>query len=253
VKSNILPLYLKELRSLFFSPVAYIVLTGFVGLTGLFWAMGVTQFAQYSMMYAGRPGMELDIARLLGGMFGNTAVILLFVAPMIGMRSFSEERRAGTIETLFTLPFTDLDIVLAKWLAAMTLLLLMLVPMFLHMVMIAGKTIFPWSVVATGFLGLLLFGSAILSLANLVSSLTENQVVAGVVTFGIGLGIWVLSWIAGEAPYAVRSLLEQVSPLNHLNDLHRGVVNLQDLSYFILFTAFMLFGTLRVLESKKWR
>jgi len=171
----------------------------------------------------------------------------------VSMRLFSEEKKTGTIETLFTYPFSDLDIVLGKWLASLTLLAAMLLPTLLWVAVIADKTSIPWAVFFCGLGGLFLVGACFLAAGLFTSALTENQVIAAALGFGSILFLFILGWMAGEASGWAKTVLEQVAIISHFQDLTKGVVNLKDLSYFILFTALMLFGTLRVLESKKWR
>lgn len=254
MRTNILPIYLRELKALFYSPVAWLVLFAFFLLAGYFWAASVTAYASYSMMMGMRGGAELRLVdHLIAPFFGNVTVTFIFLLPLVSMRLFSEEKKTGTIETLFTYPFSDLDIVLGKWLASLTLLLAMLLPTLLFPALIADKTSLPWPVVLSGLGGLFLVGACFLAAGMLTSALTENQVIAAALGFGSILFLFILGWMAGEASGWARTALEQVAIMTHFQDLAKGVVNLRDLSYFILFTALMLFATLRVLESKKWR
>lgn len=254
MKTNILPIYKRELKALFYSPVAWLVLAAFFLLGGYFWAASVTAYARYSMMAGMRPGMELKIADyLISPFFGNVTVTFIFLLPLVSMRLLSEEKKSGTIETLFTYPFSDVDIVLGKWFASLTLLAAMLLPTLLFPALIASKTTLPWSVIVTGLGGLFLVGACFLAAGVFTSALTENQVIAGALGFGSILFLFILGWMSGQASGWAKTLLEQVAIMTHFQDLTKGVINLQDISYFILFTALMLFGTLRVLESKKWR
>lgn len=253
MKTNIAPIYLRELKGIFYSPVAWLVLFAFYLLAGYFWAASVTAYASYSYMAAGR-GAEMKLMEyLVSPYFGNVTVIFIFLLPLVSMRLFSEEKKTGTIETLFTMPFSDLDIVLGKWLASVTLLAAMLLPTLLFPLLIADKTVMPWAVVASGFGGLFLLGGCFLAVGLFTSALTENQVVAAALGFGSLLFLFILGWMSSELSGAPKALLEQLAIMNHFQDLSKGVLNLKDLSYFVLFTVLMLFGALRVLESKKWR
>lgn len=253
MKSNILPIYLRELKAIFYSPVAWLVLFAFYLLGGYFWAASVTAYANYSVMMAGRGGEMKLVDYLIAPYAGNLTVTFIFLLPLVSMRLLSEEKKSGTIETLFTLPFSDLDIVLGKWFASLTLLAAMLIPTLIFPMIIADKTIMPWAVVFSGFGGLFLLGACFLAAGLFTSALTENQVVAAALGFGSILFLFILGWMAGEASGWTKTLLEQVAIMNHFQDLSKGVINLKDITYFTLFTVLMLFGTLRVLESKKWR
>lgn len=255
MSSNILPVYLKELRSNFYSPVAYLVLFAFYLLCGYFWAASVTAYSQYSFMMAGRGGggeMKL-VDYLIAPYFGNVVVTFIFLLPLVGMRSFAEEKKTGTFEVLFTYPFSDLDILLGKYFAALTLLAAMIVPLLAFPALIADKASLPWGVIATGFGGLFLVGACFLAAGLFTSALTENQVIAAALGFGAVLFLFILGWMEGQASGVTKDLLAGLSVVSHFQDLSKGVVNLKDILYFVFFTGFSLFATLRVLESKKWR
>ena len=256
MKTNILPMYLRELRAIFYSPVAWIVLFAYYLLAGYFWVALEGHYAYYSIMMASRGGggQEMKLADyLIEPYFGNVTVTFLFLLPLVSMRQLSEEKKSGTIEILFTWPFSDLDIVLGKWFASLTLLAAMLVPTLIDFLLIADKAAVPWAVVASGYTGIFLVGACYLAVGLFTSSLTENQVVAAALSFGALLLLFVINWIEPNTSGAVKALIGQLSITGHSQDLTKGLVNLKDIVYFILFTVLMLFGTLRVLESKKWR
>ncbi|HTB21165.1 MAG TPA: ABC transporter permease [bacterium] len=255
MKSNLLPIYLREVRSLFYSPVAWLVLFAFYLLAGFFWASPLSQYAAYSLMAASRGGgSEMKLVDwLIAPYFGNVAVTFIFLLPLVSMRQFSEEKKSGTIEILFTWPFSDLDIVLGKWFASLTLLAAMLAPTLLNFVMIADKTALPWPVLASGFAGIFMVGACFLAVGLFTSALTENQVVAAALSFGTLLLLFILSWVEAQTSGLTKDLVGQLSIISHLQALTKGLVDLKDITYFVLFTVLMLFGTLRVLESKKWR
>jgi ABC-2 type transport system permease protein len=254
VKTNIAPIYFRELKSLFYSPVAWLVLFAYFMLAGIFWAMTVSNYASMSMYASMRPGTEMKIVDyMLLPYFGNVTVTFIFLLPLVSMRFFSEEKKSGTIELLFTYPLSDSDIVLGKWFATLTLLAAMLLPTLLWFAVIAGKTSLPWAIVLCGLTSNFLMGACFLSVGLLTSSLTENQVIAAALSFGSILFLFVIGWMDSLVSGLIKTLLEQISVTSHFQDLIKGVINLKDISYFVLFTALMLFGTLRVLESKSWR
>ncbi len=251
--TNLYPIYRRETRALFLSPVAWIVLFAFYSLAGFFWVAPLSQYAFYSVMMAERGQVMKLVDYLIAPFLGNVTVTFIFLLPLVSMRQFSEEKKSGTIETLFTYPFSDLDIVLGKWLAAVTLLGVMLLPLLMDFGLIADKVAVPWPVVATGMAGVFMVGACYLAVGLFTSALTENQVVAAALSFGALLLLFVLNWLAASASGSLHDLIGQLSITTHMQDLTKGLLALKDVTYFILFTAFMLFCTLRVLESKKWR
>ena len=126
----------------------------------------------------------------------NSAVIILFLLPMITMRTYSEEKRSGTIELLLTSPLTDLEIILGKFLGAMGLYAAMLAVTVLYIAILFCFGNPEWRPIVAGYLGLLLLGGCFISIGLLISSLTKNQIVAGVVTFAVFLMLWIINWSA---------------------------------------------------------
>jgi ABC-2 type transport system permease protein len=257
VKTNILPVYLRELKSIFYSPIAYIVMFMFALLSGYFFG-SVTQFySNYSMQamaqarYGQAQPMKL-MEYLFSPYWGNLGVTFLFLLPLISMRMFSEEKKSGTIELLFTYPLSDLDILMGKYLAGLTFLAALLAEAAVYPLLLADLAPIQWGVLLLGLFGLGLVGAAFLALGTFTSALSENQVIAGSLGFGSLLLLFVLDWVA-KSGGPLSGFLSQLSVMSHFGEMPRGNLNLSDLSYFILFIAFCLFGTLRVLESKKWR
>jgi ABC-2 type transport system permease protein len=254
MKSNISPIYFRELKSLFYSPVAYLVLFAFYLLSGYFFASIVTAYANYSMMSAGRGGGDMKLLEYLFAPYlGNVAVTFIFILPLISMRAFSEEKKSGTIETLFTLPFSDLDILLGKYFASLTLLAAMLLPVFMFPLFIADKAALHWPAILSGFFGIFLVGATFISVGIFTSALTENQVISAALGFGTILLLFVLGWMESSASGFFKDLLQNLAIMTHFQEMSKGVIALKDVMYFVLFSGFSLFATLRILESKKWR
>jgi ABC-2 type transport system permease protein len=258
VKTNILPVYLRELKSIFYSPVAYLVLFAFFLLSGFFWTTGLFWYADMSLKSAqmpqiyGNQSMKL-VDMLFAPFYANLAVIFMMLLPLVTMRQFSEEKKQGTIETLFTYPLSDLDIVLGKWFASLTLLAVMLLPLLIFPALIADQAALPWPIIASGMMGIFLVGAGYLAAGLFFSALTENQVVAAALSFGALLFLFILGWLENLSSGWMKGLIENVTLINHFQGLTKGVLSLKDVTYFIFFAVFCLFGTLRVLESKSWR
>ena len=243
----------KELRSYFSSPIAYVVVGLFSILFGYFFVASLSFFVRISMQ-GGMGGPPINLNEfLLRPLFGNTAVILLFVLPMITMRSYAEEKQSGTIELLLTSPLTDFEIILGKFLGAMTLFGLMLGVTALHMGILFWYGEPELAPLLSGYLGLLLMGGSFISLGLLISSATKNQVVAGTITFAVLLLFWVISWMAESTTSTTQSVLAYLSILNHFEDFSKGVIDTTHLAYYLSFISFSLFMTAKSMDSERWR
>ena len=179
----------KEIQAYFDSPIAYIVIGMFSLLFGYFFATGVSAFAQQSMqMQSMGGGGPMNVNQMLvGPLLMNATVVILFVMPMITMRTYSEEKRSGTIELLLTSPVTDLEIVLGKFFGAVGVYLGLLAVTAVYVAILFGLGDPEWRPLIAGYLGLFLLGSCFISLGLFISSTTKNQVVAGAVTFIVAL------------------------------------------------------------------
>jgi ABC-2 type transport system permease protein len=178
---------------------------------------------------------------------------MLFFLPFMTMRLFAEERRSGSIELLLTYPLRDGAILLGKYLAALALYGLMLVATLVYPLIVAYFAPLDWGPILTGYLGLLLLGGAFLAVGILASSLTENQIVAAIVSFGILLIFWVLGWRAESLGGAWGSILSHLSLLDHFDSFARGVLDTKDVVYYLNLTAVALFLALRSLEARRWK
>jgi ABC-2 type transport system permease protein len=183
----------------------------------------------------------------------NATVVLLFVLPLITMRTYAEEKRSGTIELLLTSPVTDFQIILGKFFGAMALYTAMLAVTLVHMGILFWFGNPEWKPIATGYLGLLLLGGCFISVGLLISSLTKNQIVAGMVTFAVFLLLWVLDWNASAAGPTGQSILNYLSITQHLDDFVKGVIDTKHLVYYASFITFGLFLTAKSVDSERWR
>jgi ABC-2 type transport system permease protein len=255
MKSNLSPVFWREVKSLFWSPVAYIVLGVFTILCSYFWGSIISNYSSYSLQMLSRGGQaEMKLMDYMFAPFwGNILVTFIFLLPLVSMRAFSEEKKSGTIEMLFTLPLTDMDIVLGKYLAQLALAGVMLLIILAYSLTVLGLVHPHWPTVATGTLGLGLVMASFLALGTFASSLSENQVVSVALGFGALLLLFIVDWVAKSGGGTLQSILAELSVLSHYEPMGRGLINLKDIAYFAFFIGFCLFGTLRVLESKKWR
>jgi gliding motility-associated transport system permease protein len=169
------------------------------------------------------------------------------------MRTYSEEKRSGTIELLLTSPLTDLQIILGKFLGAMGLYAAMLAVTLIHIgiLFIYGNP--EWKPIATTYLGLLLFGGCFISVGLLISSLTKNQIIAGAVSFAVFLLLWIIDWMATFTGPTVSSVLTYLSVIGHLEDFTKGVLDTTHLIYYLSFIGFGLFLTAKSVDTERWR
>jgi len=251
-----LPVFKKELRLYFGSPVAYVVCTFFLLISGYFFSQIVYFYNMSSMQSAMNPtfGQSLNpTENIMRPLFSNMSVVMLFFIPMLTMRLFAEEKKSGTIELLLSYPVRDGEVLLGKYLAAGVLYLLILALTLLYPGMVAHFARVEWGAILTGYLGLLLLGSTFLAIGVFISSLTENQIVAGFSTFGVLLALWIIGWGADFAGGTMRTVLQYLSILEHMDSFGKGVIDTKDLVYYLSAIAIALFLTLRSLEAKRWK
>lgn len=246
----------KELRLYFGSAIAYVVFFAFLLVAGWFFSQIVFFFSLQSMQSAMNPMLAQGLnptENIMRPLFSNMSVVLLFFMPMLTMRLFAEERRSGTIELLLTYPVRDGEVLVGKFLAALGLFALLLLLTGLYPAMLAYFARVEWGAIATGYLGLLLLGGACLSIGILISSLTENQIVAGMITFLVLLLLWVIRWGADFATGPVRTVIQQVALTEHMDSFGKGVLDTNDIVYYLSVIALALFATLRSLDAKRWK
>ena len=252
---NILAIAGKELRSYFASPMAYIIIGLFALLFGVFFNAFLQAFleeSQRSAMMGGGGAMNVN-DRMIRGVLLNAAIIILFVMPMITMRTYAEEKRSGTIELLLTSPLTDVQIILGKFLGAMGLFAAMLLVTMVDIAILFRLGNPEWKPIATGYLGLLLMGGCFVSVGLLISSLTKNQIVAGFMTFAVFLLLWVINWFGEGAGPTGRAVLSFLSITEHLDDFTRGIIDTKHIVYYLSFITFGLFLTAKSVDSERWR
>ncbi len=231
-------IFRKEMRIYFVSPLAYVFLAAFLFLAGLFFYLGITMTGEASLRV----------------MLGNLSITLLFVLPMLTMRHFAEEQRAGTFELLLTAPVPTWALILGKWAATLALCLVMLAGTFLFPLVLAWYGDPDWGVVGTSYLALVLCAAAFCAAGLFASSLTQDQMAAGIA----GILVLLPFWLVGQAASltddpTLTSILEKASFLAHLRGFTKGVIDTADVAWFVLFVFLFLFLTFRTLESRRWR
>ena len=233
---NIVPIYIKELRSYFNSAVAYVVIVVFLALLGWFYASNVF----------------LANVAWMREMFETARWIFLFVIPAITMRLLAEERKSGTIELLTTKPVHDAEIILGKFFAAWSLMGIALLPSLVYYVTISSLGTIDNGPVIGGYLGLLLMAGVFVSLGLFASSVTDNQIVAFLLGIFLILVFFIVDKVLIFMPEALASLLEYLSTDSHFLSMARGVIDTRDLIYFASILGFTLYCSVVSLERRKW-
>ena len=252
---NVWIIFKKELRSYFVSPIAYLLLTMFGLVFGLFFLFQLTGFDNDSMeMQMSGQMFPLNINEsLIRPLLMNLRVTNLFFIPLITMRLFAEEKRTGTIELLATSPIGDVEVIIGKWLAAVALYGCMLLLTALNFIFLFKYGQPDWKPLAIGYLGLLLEAGAMLAIGTFVSTLTKNQIIAGAVTFAVLLMLWIIEWVSEYESSTWAQVLSYMSVTSHAQSFAKGLLSVKDSVYYVSAIFLGLFLTSRSMESLRWR
>lgn len=231
----------RELSSYFYSPIAYVALALFLGISGFFF---------YQDFQPGQPAGMRNI-------FYYMVWVLVFIVPVLSMGLLAQEWATGTIETLMTAPLGETDIVVGKYLGAFSFFLVLLLPTLLYVVLLEVFGHVDLGPIAAGYLGILLVGSLFISVGLFCSALTRSQVVAAVSAVAILFLLTGVPWLVESQSGStlstwMRKVTEQ-GVLNHYIDFSKGTIDTGNLVYFLVLTIVFLFITVKVLESRRWK
>jgi len=230
------PIFRRELSAYFYSPMAYIVISVFLLITGWFFTSE----------------LFLSDSSSLRNVFQIITFIFIFFIPAITMRLLSEERKSGTIELLVTMPVSDLEIVLGKYFAGLALLIVALffsLPYALTLMALGQPDI---GMLISGYLGLVLLGASYVSIGVFSSTVSKNQVVAFIIAFTIIFTLWLIDKFLMIMPVYLVPILQFLSIDYHYENIARGVIDSRDLLYYLSLIVFMLSLSKLSLESRKW-
>jgi ABC-2 type transport system permease protein len=233
----------RELGVYFVSPMAYIILTALLAISG-----GVFYT---TMGNAAAQRLPVDFFQTLA----FVVYIVVLTAPLVTMRLIAEEKNKGTLEIILTAPISDAAFVLAKFAAAMVLLAYLLVLTLGYLVIISRYGLVDYGAVACGYFGVFLVGAVMYSIGLFVSALCSSQVTAGVITLAVALLLvmaQMLGSVVAEGSFW-REVASYVDIPTNFGDFLRGVVDRTRLVYLTTLTVFFLFLTTRVVESRRWR
>jgi ABC-2 type transport system permease protein len=235
--NNAITIFRREMRSYFNSPVAYIVITLFLLVSGYFFS---------STLF-------LNNSADLRSLFGISGFILMLFTPAVTMRLLAEERRSGTIEILVTLPIKDEEIVVGKFLAGFALTAISIVLTFIAYLTIASLGNADFGAAFGGYLGLILMSGVYVAIGLFTSSLSPNQIIAFIVGFVIIFAFFMLDKILPFLPDALTSFFEYLSIDYHYNNISRGVIDSRDLIYYFSMIFFFLYLAVKMTQLRKWR
>jgi ABC-2 type transport system permease protein len=227
----------RELGAYFNSPIAYIVITVFLIISG---------YLFFSQLFLSKEASMRDF-------FGFMPLIFIFFAPAITMRLLAEEKGTGTLEVLITLPVTDWQVVLGKFFAALGLLATALGLTFAWAITVAALGPLDKGPVIAGYLGLLLMGGAYLAIGLAASAFTRNQIVAFIVGFAICFALFLSGKVLPFVPRSLAPIVEYLSLDFHFQNLTRGIVDTRDLVYYGTLIGGCLLLTVQSLDSRRWR
>jgi ABC-2 type transport system permease protein len=248
----------REISAYFVQPIAYVVMTVFLLLGGWFFFALLRRFDLIQQMYLamqnpqGLQRMNVN-EMVVEPLLHNLAIVMVILVPAITMRSFAEEKRAGTYELLLTAPVRTAEVVAGKFIGAAVLVLVMigLAGIFPLILLMFGNP--ETGVMASGYLGLAFLGVSFVAVGIFTSSVTQNQIIAAISCFGALLLLYVISWPAETGGGTFSGLLRYLSLPEHFATMVRGIISTKDIVYFLSVVAVALFLTQRAVESVRWR
>jgi len=253
---NIWAICKKEIKTYFTSPIAYVAGFVFLLLSGFFFYFFIMRFDSLSRDYSQNPYylQELNINQLVyPDLFFWMSIFLLFVLPLLTMRLFSEEKKIGTDELLFTSPLSANQIILGKYFGSVFVLLVILflsgIPSIFTFVL-GNPELAP---ILNGYLGLFLMGAAFIAVGIFFSSLTDSQVISAVLAYGT-LFFFLILFLASYSVHGVgKEIINYISFFTHFANMTNGILDTTDVVYYLSFIFIGLFLTHSVIQSRRWR
>lgn len=246
----------REIKAYFTQPMVYVLMGGFLLIVG-FWywlRLQIFLFQSFDAMRQAMSAEERDIGQVVvRSTIAAMGAVSTLTLPLLTMRMWAEEKRSGTAELLLTLPLRDSEIVLGKFFAALTVYSVLLLLTLLYPLLAIAFGSLDVGPVFSGYFGTFLLGATLLALGFLCSTWTESQFVACAFAWAAFLLFFWLINLPADFVGKLGPLLTHLSFATHYENLLKGVIEIQDVAYFVLFTLFCLFLTLRSLASTRWR
>jgi len=252
---NIWTIAKRDYRAYFTTPIGYIVIAVFLAVMGLMFFANLDNFARQNMMQAVNAGRGQSITDgIIRPLYGNMNVIFLFMFPIVTMRLFAEERRQQTLQLLMTSPITLWEIILGKFFSALFFCLTIVVITLVYPAVLFATGNPDWGPIAASVIGTVLLMSSYLAIGIFCSALTEHQIIAFILAFGISLIFWLISWATQFSGPVLGDIFMYLSLISHFyGNFSQGVINTADVAFYLAFTFVGLFLTHRVLDSYRWR
>ncbi|MBT3367959.1 MAG: ABC transporter permease subunit [Nitrospina sp.] len=243
---KIFTIWHKELISYFSSPMAYVIISIFTILSGYFFYTDVLYFNLYNLSQTSlTEGLWVQF-------FNDLRYVLIIVVPLLTMRVFSEEKKQHTLEMLLSYPVRTSELVFGKLAACMSFFILLILLTLCYPLVLSTIWTVELGPLAASYLGFILLGFLFVSSGIFISSLTENQILAAMGSYGLLLFFWFVSWNEAVANETIMRILTEISAFNHFTNFTRGVIELKDISYFMLLSAFFWALTLLSIDKSKW-
>jgi ABC-2 type transport system permease protein len=237
----------RDMGSYFNSPVFYVVTTVFLVIYSFIFSQILTFFSFQSVQAGQFRGMNIGLN------LNEMVMTLLLIIPILTMRSFADEKKSKTYTLLLSSPIDLKEIIFGKFLACMTVVTVMILlsSYSIGFLLLLGEPeIGP---IVTSYLGTLLMAGCYVAMGVFASSLTDNQIIAAVIAFGMSLFMWIIGWASQAASAGLGEVLQFLSLIDHMQRFLKGIVDTSDVIYYLSFILLNLFLTHRVLDSQRWR
>ena len=247
-----------DMKSSLHSFSFYLLMCFFFGVTGYFFWANLSYFSLVSFQAATNLAARIEglnmTEAVLSPFLSNVGALMLLLVPILSMRSFSEERRQGTLELLYTYPVSETQILLGKYFSMIGFVFVLILPTVVYFPLaqsVGAK--FELDSILTGYLGLLLIGASFAALGIFVSALTPNHMVSAGIGFALILFFRIVGWVADWTSPAIGKIFHELSLIDHFRDFSFGVIDTKDIVFYVLFIVFFLFSTLCAMEIRTWK
>lgn len=248
----------KDVSSFFYSPLGVVIFVIFYLLTGVSFLLLIGSYARLSAQVVAGSMQDVHNIRMthfiFGSFFSNASIAMLFLIPLMTMKSFAEERNQQTSELLFTYPLSDSHIVWGKYSALCWFMFLLIAPTlgYVCLFQYAGGLV-EWNPIWASYLGLILLVSSFIAFGLFVSTLTESPMISAMMTFAGLIMLWGLDWVGNLTDGRWSHVIRLLSPFTHYREFTLGIIDFSHIVYFILFTLYFLFLSLRSVETRNWK
>lgn len=245
----------KDFKTYFISPIGYLVISTFLFIIGYMFYQRLILFVRETSIRE-QFGQQISVSlnsAIIKPLYGTMNLLFLFIIPLITMRLLSEEKKNKTMELLITSPINSSDIIIGKYLSSLAMIVLTLLLSLVYPIILYTGGNPDMGQVFTMFVGLILISSCYISLGIFWSSLTENQIIAAVLTFISLLFFWIIDWAAQNAGQTTAQIISYLSIIRHFESFMEGTINLKDVIYYLSFTSFTLYLSYFGIETKNWK